>query len=338
MSAGGTSSDNMEHVKMKPPPASGILRKPKYALTKSDPMLDAPIDHYDGNALGSLIGGYSSSEDEDGNASRHITAAAMAPSEKVEASASSDTRVTKKRAKVSVPIGEPNAHVADNHTVSKTSTKRVQRAGLSKQIIAGKTVSDEVWNEFNALLEDEPDINATGESANDLQRGASVDIIQNVEQSTAYDTEAAVPDSVKPKKKKRKKNHPIESYDTETITNVEQLSYEARLARLVLLKGKIQKSKTEAPGADSNTLRSVDFYDTGLAFQQDDDGGVDHEENVDVDASEATKTSTQKSLPGLSLVEILKRRREETKHLSSRGEDTDEPKHGDSIMTDGHWF
>jgi len=340
MSKGEDSSNNKEQIQIKPPPTSGILRKPKYALTKSDPKLDVSIDHSDGNALGSLISGYSSSDDEDGSASQH-TVAATSPSEKLEASVSSVKHDTKKRATLSVPIGEPCANVADNHTDSKTSAEKVQRAGSSKQIIAGKTVSDEVWDEFNALLEDEPDISETGESTVDLQRVASADITESVERSIAYDTEAAIPDAVKSKKKKRKKNQRIESHDTETITNVEQLSYEARLARLVLLKGKMQKSKTEAKDANDNTLGSVDFYDTGLAFQQDDDGGADHEENVKVDASEVANTSTQTSLPGtsrLSLVKILKRRREEKRQLSSRGEDVDEPKQSDNAIADGHWF
>jgi hypothetical protein len=162
---------------------------------------------------------------------------------------------------------------------------------------------------------------------------------------------AAATEAAKPKKKRKKKKESTDkSYDNEALTNVEQVSYEARVSRLVLMKSKLQKSKTNNSGLDDNNLESVDFYDPGLAFQQDDDDEFTSEEVGVRKLNESSAVSTQSisnaisaSVPAVSrnsLAEILRKRRDEARQIMSAHEkDNEELKQNDEMeLTDGRWF
>lgn len=340
------------HVDKKPPPsaASSILKRPKYTSNNTERVgVDGDQNN---NALSGLIGGYSSSDDEDVG-EKHSAVA----SKKRDAPTSPDKQDIKKRAKFSADVHvraitsdeDVDSHqqmkvdttVAMNQAAALTSQKKTQNTEPKKEL-AGEKISDEVWDEFNALLDDEPDISAVDEGSDSIQKGGGTDTEPNAEQThVSTDASAAAPSSkLKKKKKKKKKQSTDNSYDNEAVNNVEQASYEARLARLVLLK---QKSKT-----NDNILDSVNFYDPGLAFQQEDDEGegdaasIGREEtaagdslneSLDNNSQTVTNATTITNAPRVSLAKILRKRREEAKKISSHGEDAD-----DSELADGRWF
>ena len=249
----------------------------------------------------------------------------------------------------------------DREKIDVTSAKNAaggeQHKGMTKDI-AGESISDEVWDEFNALLDDEPDATTAGGSDMNIEQETTTEATQTADQSGfVASTEAAAPSSktVKPKKKKKKRKKQItDSYDNEGLVNVEQASYEARLARLVLMKSKLHNSKSES-GVHDDALKSIDFYDPGLAFHQDDNDDEEDEQNS-VENSDSKKThddykkaikkssshsTSNASTPsGSSLAKILRKRRKEAKQaMSDKIIDANDPKQDESEgLVDGFWF
>jgi len=357
-----SASNHDEQADTKPLPSStssSILRKPKYTTNNVEAKGDGADSRGD-NALTGLIGGYSSSEDE--GAEKSVPDSS---SKKRDAPALPNSQNGKKRAKFSTDVqvraitsdkeeGRTDVTVAMNQSGNK-ALKKTLDTGPKKEV-AGEKVSDEVWDEFNALLEDEPDITGMGEddeNENDAHTDAQPRAEGDNPTSVPMKLAAAPSEEEKPKKKKRAKQSTDQSYDNEALTNVEQASYEARLARLVLLKSKVKKSKSESDG--DNNLQSLDFYDPGLAFQQDDDekGGIDtegvgdEEMAVDDNSNEpwaSNRTSSNEdhnpsSKSRVSLAEILKRRRDEARQISSYcGDRGDKQQNDDDDLADGRWF
>ena len=162
-------------------------------------------------------------------------------------------------------------------------------AGKSSEII-----SDEVWDEFNALLE-EDDTNAF----NNATTNSDHTISSNAEGATTVfahvvDAPPTTTTSTKTVQKKKKKRDSTpttikkDMYDNDATINFEQASYEARLARLMLLKSKKARHKTNNDAAanssgndgvvDALLIKSAEheFYDPGLAFQEE-GGEVDED-------------------------------------------------------------
>lgn len=331
--------------------ASSILRKPKY--TNAETKVETVNLDQSRNALGGLIGGYSSSEDDDEKTS--MPAANL--TKKRDAPALPDKSDTKKRAKFSANVHvraitsdedvdsyQLGGSVVNSDAIHLDTKEPVDKSKLVelKKEASEEKISDEVWDEFNALLEEGPDDSIGGETGNFHQ--ADLD-------SKSMSVTAAATEAAKPKKKRKKKKESTDkSYDNEALTNVEQVSYEARVSRLVLMKSKLQKSKTNNSGLDDNNLESVDFYDPGLAFQQDDDDEFTSEEVGVRKLNESSAVSTQSisnaisaSVPAVSrnsLAEILRKRRDEARQIMSAHEkDNEETKQNDEMeLTDGRWF
>jgi hypothetical protein len=166
----------------------------------------------------------------------------------------------------------------------------------SIQAEAGKSseISDEVWDEFNALLE-EDDTNAF----NNATTNSDHTISSNAEGATTVfahvvDAPPTTTTSTKTVQKKKKKRDSTpttikkDMYDNDATINFEQASYEARLARLMLLKSKKARHKTNNNAAanssgndgvvDALLIKSAkhEFYDPGLAFQEE-GGEVDED-------------------------------------------------------------
>ncbi|KAL3801618.1 hypothetical protein HJC23_013123 [Cyclotella cryptica] len=386
------------HTPLPPPAASGILRKSKYtsknvddrsATTKVSVSNGGPSGSH---ALGGLIGGYSSSEEEDeerGVVSKSDVVVSADKKKRASVTISNHDVTTvdtnTKRAKFdseihitdtsllgmagSSPGRKSERHhgapaLADDGEKIEKSIQKHDAAVMANQL-SEETISDEVWNEFNDLIDDDHDSSVTGGGRDNLEKETSVDKNITSEQFTPSDTAAPADAAVKPKKKKRKKK--LEevkenSYDNETITNVEQVSYEARLARLMLLKSRFNKQKTDADNND-NTLVSMDFYDPSLAFQEEDDDVDEAGISEDIKSKEVapnenslekpsasperiTQSMSRAPLPSssrgshLSLATILKKQRHQVRHMSACGEDgeTSKLESENSLTTDGRWF
>lgn len=347
--AGGSQSDGEKQTNAKVSLPSGILRKPKYASKNSAKHGESSGN----NALGDLIGGYSSSEDEGVNSKP--AAAETSKKRGVPVSSTSQDSgdgATRKRAKFSADVhvraitsdkdGEliqASAPAADDLVVQKTVAKATSKA-------AEDNISDEVWDEFNALLGDDP---VTVASGGDAETGKSIDTKPSPKQDTPS-AAAAPPDTANiKKKKKRKKQSTDKSYDNETLTNVEQASYEARLARLMLMKSRRQKNKDESVAQDVE-LASLDFYDPSLAFHKDDEddgepneldtNGSDGVAAASTDASIEQSGNTSQSEPRIFLSNILRKKRDAARLMSTRGGDGGSSKQEDGAdsLDDGRWF
>ena len=232
-------------------------------------------------------------------------------------------------------------------------------------------VSDEVWDEFNALLDDdEGKANAAPSTAvKDDQPLKSEEI-----NASTTETDDSTKKKSKKEKKKKKKKQPKDMYDNTEMNNVIQASYEGRLGRLMLLKSKKasssskhQNNKKGENGMEDNDIAQEEFYDGGLAFQHDDDGdGDDHDNDEDdtrqletgVESTTTATISTQKSgesdsradtsnllassaadAQPISLANILRNRRDKARQLS-RGQNDDARKEDNEVEDedDGRWF
>jgi len=328
-----------------PPSAGSILRKPKYSSTSEGKGSD--IDTKTGsNALGGLIGGYSSSEDEN-------EGGAAAVSKKYDAQHSFDCQKYVKKAKFSddaqvraitdrsidsdqINVDVSTAEPIDAKKVMGTKTAQPQEPTKES---SKENISDEVWDEFNALLEDDPDEVDVGGDNDTAREEVNTKTTSASEQVVSISQTTTAPsDATKPKKKKKKQSFD-KSYDNEAVTNVEQASYEARLARLVLLKSKLQTAKHGNVEFDETKLASVDFYDPGLAFQQDDDSVTEEDDNKAVEGTSSITGTSMSNAPHMSLSGILRKRRKEARQMSGYDEDVKGSKQDvDADLVDGGWF
>ena len=231
-------------------------------------------------------------------------------------------------------------------------------------------VSDEVWDEFNALLDDDEvkANDAPSTSAKDDQPLKS----EEIDASTTETTDDSTKKKSK-KEKKKKKKQPKDMYDNTEMNNVIQASYEGRLGRLMLLKSKKASSSSSSKhqnnnkgenGMEDNDIAQEEFYDGGLAFQHDNDGD-DHDNDDDtqqlktgVESTTTATISTQKSgesdsradtnhllassaadAQPISLANILRNRRDKARQLS-RGQNNDARKEDIEVEDedDGRWF
>ncbi len=313
-SSAATSSERAEM------PRGGILRKPKYSNTSSsitdDASTNAPAaalhesmtaaesnaDRHNVGAsatnnkrLGDLMADYgdSSSDDheqvEDG---REYYDASLSSSSAENGYASRETQInpprSKTKNKTSTLFGETEVTV-DDDTSSRSKKHHILEAKIfhvdatpSVQGGIGKSseiISDEVWDEFNALLEEDDARNSDNISS--MSEGATTVLADVDAPPTATSTKTVT--------KKRKKREPAptikkDMYDNDATINFEQASYEARLARLMLLKSKKARRKNNDAAACGDDgvvgallLKSVnELYDPGLAFQEE-GGEVDED-------------------------------------------------------------
>ena len=260
----------------------------------------------------------------------------------------------------------------NNNQQPQMNNKNLIESSTSKQIIPkvqDKEISDEVWDEFNAILD-------ADEAASKVKLDSSSASLTKAATSEANNYDHTLLDSKDKSNNKldqddniRSNNKKEESestkstkdnlYDNDEVNNMEQTSYEARLARLILLKNKKKKQS----GLDNNNdvmeeanLPSVgEFYDPTLAWAEDDEQDDDDDDNngkgekqtsSQPEASEDMNSNQTTSTPGLpnapaavvapavSMADILRRRRDEARMIATRGNDVN----GEDYVSDGNWF
>ena len=338
-------------IKKRPLPSTGgILKKSKYS--SSTPAIPPPSQTTDtpkaedksidnDNALGSLMAGYGDSSDEDTNTKAASTSntddQSKQSSEPIQPTTNNDMqqqipkkKKKKKKKKDKPPFEDTNG--VDNKI--EAAQLKSEEAGNDKPT----EVSDEVWDEFNALLDDDNDEIVAKDSPPLKSEETNNSIPVEGETSTKAET------TTKKKKKKKGSKKKKDIYDNDDINTVEQASYEARLARLMLLKSKkTQHNNSTKTDEDNEKLLSAstnEFYNGGLAFQQ------DEEDDDNVESVKATATSNLKSdgveeakdadntntitisntaassisAPSVSLAAILRGRRDQARQVS-RGND-----------------
>jgi hypothetical protein len=335
----------------------GILRKSKY--TTQQPGVASKQNtssSHPQNALTSSIGalvdyGESSSDEDnvqevDKNSNRVVKSSINAVVKTNTAPSFQSTKI----------IEENNKQLPQVNNKIESST--------SKQIIPEvqeKEISDEVWDEFNAILD-------ADEAASKVTLDASSASLTKAATSEANDYDQTLLDSKDKSHNKldqddirsNNKKEPPESskstkddlYDNDEVNKIEQSSYEARLARLILLKNK--KKKQSGLDNDNDVMEEVDlpstgeFYDPTLAWAEDDEQDDDDDDDDDNDDKEEKQPSSQPetSTPGLtnapaavvppavSMADILRRRRDEARMIATRGNDAN----GEDDISDGNWF
>lgn len=344
-----------------PSGGGGILKKPKYAPVASTM---AATDVVDGgkpeevankpNALGSLMGGYSSSDEDEGAQTNDKLAADTTVETASKPSASEKIIASKKpkSARFNLQVVEERI-ISDD--VGGNELQKGPFEGSDKSTHEGgngntskEDISDEVWDEFNALLDD--DDGGAGANKDDIE-SANLKQLQAMSKAGNIGEEdvVAMTDATEPKKKKKKRKKDSTTqhnmYDNEAIANVEQASYEARLARLMLLKSKRNKNKATTGRDNGDPLVEAcgDFYDPSLAFQV---GGDEQDDENDAELKDvrSTQVTTESNATGesaVSLAKILRARRDEARQISSRGNDADDTtKSGEDEedAPDGCWF
>jgi hypothetical protein len=255
----------------------------------------------------------------------------------------------------------------NNHQKPQMNNKNLIESSTSKQKIIPKVqdkeISDEVWDEFNAILDADE---AASKVTLDITSSAS---LTKAATSEANEYDQTLLDSKDKSNNKlgqddirsNNKKEPPEStkstkddiYDNDEVNNMEQTSYEARLARLILLKNKKKKQS----GLDNDVMEEVklptagEFYDPTLAWaeedeEDDDDNDNKGEEQTSSQPETSMNSNQTTSTPGLtnapsavappavSMADILRRRRDEARMIASRGNDVN----GEDDISDGNWF
>ena len=325
----------------------GILRKSKYTTSiKSDSDLavkqSSDSRPNPSTSLGSLVNAYgdSSSDVEDESATAATVKIAPNPPQ---------PQTTKE------DRSEHNKQSSREADISKSSH-------MQKQSSLKEDVSEEAWEEFNAMLEADEAANngvhtdthtdssdgklndATIDAENESSKEISINDTSVNEKSISDDLESKSSDDKKPKSDKE------DVYDNDDINDMEQTSYEARLARLILLKSKKRKQQHhEAKNNDEvqNLPSADDFHNPSLAWAEE---RGDEQEVVTQDKSrsepntreEGSSSSavytTSSNLPTVSIAKILRGRRDKAKMLATRGEDTTDNAAEDIDASDGNWF
>jgi hypothetical protein len=175
---------------------------------------------------------------------------------------------------------------------------------------AEASISEGVWNEFEALLAgDEATMNASKDAFGGVDEGmtatAATTAAAAAEETTTPTTtmdDASKRRRAKKKKEGKKRRRKEEEEEEEgerdyesssspaDNQDVEQASYEARLARLILLRKRHRRGRGGDTnechdGLDSSGVDASVFYESGLAFRHeeyddDDDGDDDGEDDA----------------------------------------------------------
>jgi len=333
------------------PSAGGILKKSKYSSsTPAVPLqsdISKPEDNKsieNNNVLGSLMADYGDSSDDDKDtntkaASTSNTDDQKQSNEPIQPTTNNDMQqqMPKKKKKKKKKKKDKSQVEDTNRFSGVDKTEAAQLKSEDEGNDKPTEVSDEVWDEFNALLDDDE---VVAKDSQPLKSEETTDNAIPVEGETSTNSETP-----KTKKKKKGSKKKKDIYDNDDMNTVEQASYEARLARLMLLKSKKTQHKNSTKTDDVNDEKLLsasnnEFYDGGLSFQQneeDDDKSdaesiandtanlkADEVEAKDADDTNTTATSntvaSSISAPSVSLAAILRGRRDQARQLS-RGND-----------------
>ena len=198
---------------------------------------------------------------------------------------------------------------ADQHEQEESTQQQSQKGEDGDDM-------DEAFAEFNALLE----ADETNAMSVPQPSAPSVDETDETDEAKA---------KKKKKKKKRRKEKDVYDHDDNDAANsLAQASYEARIARLTLL----AKNKQRKAGDE---LGDKDFYDPGLAFQQDEDTQAVAQDSPRSDEGEDSKpTNNSHSNLAKALRERIEEARKLTRSISTKEEEEQE----ESDVQDGSWF
>eukprot|EP00984_Skeletonema_dohrnii_P036162 scaffold36815_cov167-Skeletonema_dohrnii-CCMP3373.AAC.2 len=327
----------------------GILRKSKYS-TKTDAATQSSSSSHQ-NSLGALVDGYGeSSSDDDDDDNRNKNRVVSSANIVTISTAPHPSQSTKKdESKHNYKPDDGNNNLNKSGSISKPASTKDDTS-----------VSDEVWDEFNAMLEaDEAASNDVINNTTTSRKDEKVNSKKSKEDDNDKET-SPTSHNTEVKLNNVKKINKDDLYDNDDTNIMEQTSYEARLARLILLKNKKKKKKqsremNEVASASTNLPSSGDFYDPSLAWAEDEEQEEDGEEvekqiNSGVDRDDEgedgktslkqTTTMSLSSSAAVSMAKILRGRREEARMLASRGEDVanDGDLSQDMDASDGKWF
>lgn len=267
----------------KPPPA------PKSILRVKSPVAVEPKKE---NGLSALMTGYDDSDDSDqdeqqttkGNTSRGV-------SWPTDDSQLETTHVIGTERTETSPTYEDEAEIVSERNESAASTDQAavsQSAGRSN---TSNDKQDEQWKEFEALLGGDGDAETTNTQdagpASPISQPASQEARTPKVESEIEEDEADVED------------------ETVSTAEVEQASYEARIAKL-RLKAMQRRKKSSTPGASLTSVATD--YTPQLALSQEDQRG--------------TKRSANTSNP--SPLEILRQKRLAARKLATQATEDDE--------------
>ena len=247
----------------------------------------------------------------------------------------------------------------NNNQQTQMNNKKLIESSTSKQIITpkdqDKEISDEVWDEFNAILDaDEVTLDTSSAKLTKAASSEANDYDQMLLDSKDKNNNKLDQDDSRSNNKKeaeRTKSTKDDLYDNDEVNNMEQTSYEARLARLILLKNK--KKKQSGLADDNDVMEEVklpsanEFYDSTLAWAEDDEHDDDDDDdkgekqtssqseaNEDMNSNQTTSTPAAVAAPAVSMADILRRRRDEARMIATRGNDVN----GEDDISDGNWF
>ena len=356
-------SSSQSHTHLPSAGGGGILKKSKYSASSSSSSTGiAAAVSTNTPKLGVLMAGYanssSSSSDEDEN---DIT------TNRVQIASHPPTIAT------SISTTEKRNDVGD-----KTDPSSILLSSSSAY-----KISDSVWDEFEALLEKDEEEMMSSLKVKGVNQMDEDDITTSlaatvVDRSDVKSIEAKSTKKTKKRKRSRKEENNDELTTNNDQEDIEQVSYEARLARLMLLRVEKRRrgSSGKNGGENSSSLSSSslqfsssmnEFYDSGLAFQHE---GLDDDENEKVgigdnenhvvdknprqDSYDATSNTAAPADSGAmlasscppSLADILREKRDEARKLSSTTRGAADDSHinnentSDDIdcVSDGRWF
>eukprot|EP00985_Skeletonema_marinoi_P026317 scaffold20312_cov146-Skeletonema_marinoi.AAC.6 len=332
--------------------SGGILRKSKYS-TKTDSAANQSSSSSHQNSLGALVDGYgeSSSDDDDGN--RNENRAVLSANTVTISTAPHPSQSTKK------DESKHNYKPDDGNNLNKSgSISKISKPAPTKE---DTSISDEVWDEFNAMLEaDEAATNDVINTTATTKRSEETPSATKSKEEDNDSEKSSTSHNTEVELNNVKKINKDDLYDNDDTNIMEQTSYEARLARLILLKNKKKKKKqtremNEVASASTNLSSAGDFYDPSLAWaeedEQEEDGeevekqinsGVDRDDEGEVGKTSLIQTTAASlsSSAAVSMAKILRGRREEARMLASRGDDvaSDKDLSQDMDASDGKWF
>jgi len=380
-----SSSSSSSSSAMQPPPPSssqshthlpsagggGILKKSKYSASSSSSSTGIAAAAVSTNTpkLGVLMTGYANSSDEDEN---DITTNRVQIASHPPPIATSISTTEKKN-----DVGDKTKVIKNNNDETGTA----EPLSILSSSSSAYKISDSVWDEFEALLEKDEEEIMSSLKVKGVNQMVDEDDITTLA-ATVVDRSDVKSREAKSTKKKRKRSRKEENNDELTKNNdqedIEQVSYEARLARLMLLRGEKRRRGSSGKNGGENSSLSLsssslqlsssmnEFYDSGLAFQHE---GLDDDENEKVEIGDnenhvvdknprqdsydaTTKTAAPAGSGAMlssscppSLADILREKRDEARKLSStRGADDDS--HINNVNTsddidcvsDGRWF
>ena len=344
----------------------GILRKSKYTTqqpgvaSKQNSSSSHPQNEKT-SSIGALVDYGESSSDEDNVQEVDKNRNSVVKSSISAAIKSSNT----------VPSLQSTKIIEENNNQQpQMNNKNLIESSTSKQIIIPKVqdkeISDEIWDEFNAILDaDEAASKVTLDASSVSLTKAATGEANNYDQTLLdskdksnykLDQDDNIRSNNKKEPRESTKSTKDNLYDNDEVNNMEQTSYEARLARLILLKNK--KKKLSGLDNDNDVMEEVnlpstgEFYDPTLAWAEDDEQDDDNDDKGEKqpssqpEASKDMNSNQTTSTPGLpnapaavvapavSMADILRRRRDEARMIATRGNDAN----GEDDISDGNWF